>query len=116
MSITTDCGWLSPAGKWHPCCEEEHKDMARDLLEQLEPGKWRGRDREHFGDPERELEKRGYVKLADEYGAHLGYGQTATPRQNKKLLEWCLGAGRGKTPLPRWLQADRLEQLRRGVR
>jgi hypothetical protein len=110
-SITTDCGWLSPTGQWHPCCEEGHKNLARDLLEQLEPGKWRGPGREHFGDPEYELEQRGWVKLIprgfrDIGFAGWGWEHELTPAQSRALLEWCLGDGQGRTELPACLMPD----------
>jgi hypothetical protein len=110
--ITSDCGWLSPAGKWHPCREEEHRDLARDLLGQI-PGQWRGSTRQHFGDPERALEERGWAKLipAECHSgmpgfAHWGWDHRPTPRQAKALLEWCLGGGAGRTELPVCLRPD----------
>lgn len=100
--ITSDCGWLSPAGTWHPCCEEGHRNLARELLEQLrEPAlpEWRG-------GPEVTLEQLGWAKLVPAGGHHptgfayWGRDRHATPAQARRLLEWCLGDGQGRTKLP----------------
>jgi hypothetical protein len=67
---------------------------------------------------ELELERQNWIKLVPldkVMGIRMGgvYGGTkrggrvsATPRQQRALLEWCLGEGRGKTPLPHWLEAE----------
>jgi hypothetical protein len=102
--ITSDCGWLSPAGEWYPCGIEGLERLARDLLEQAELG--------HFGDPERALEERGWAKLVPEGGhhrtgfAHWGWEHRPTPGQARALLEWCLGDGQGLTELPACLAPD----------
>lgn len=104
--IDSDTGWLSPAGQWYSCCEEGHRDLARELLEQLDPGNWRGPDRKHFGDPELELERRRYVKLAGESGAFCADESRVTPRQKRMLLEWFLSDANDCALLPWWLEPE----------
>jgi hypothetical protein len=111
--ITSDCGWLSPAGTWHPCSIEAHEQLARDLLEQLgEPAlpSWRG-------GPEVALENLGWAKLVPRGGYHpagfayWGWDHCPTPRQARVLLEWCLGDGQGLTELPSELAPDHESEL-----
>ena len=114
--ITTDTGWLSPTGRWYSCGCQEHEWMAREILEAAEPGIWRGRDRVCFGDPERELERLGWIKLAGRNGPFSGR-HPPTPRQNRALLEWCTGKGQGRTELPWWLEPDaKTEKVATAVR
>jgi hypothetical protein len=105
--ITSATGWLSPAGAWHPCCEEGHGDTAQLILDASEPGKWTGPDREHWGGYERELERRGYVKLGSDM-ALVADGDRVTPRQKRMLVDWLLSDDNDHTAWPLWLEPEQL--------
>lgn len=120
MSITSDCGWLSPEGWWYPCDEEEHRWTAKQLLVSRGP-LYEGED---WRRPEEALERRGWCKLrpatmVPAYPRPLrtpglaswGQGREPTPRQAKALLKWCLGDGVGKTEIPGCLQPEPDEVL-----
>lgn len=111
--ITTDCGWLGPDGSWYPCGQEEHKELAREIL--IAAGvAISGPDRTVFSDPEQLLEERRWAKLIPA-SSPMGVvtpgfvswrGNRPTPRQARALLEWCTGEGEGMTELPACLEPD----------
>lgn len=63
-------GWLSPSCEWFPCEYTHHQDVAENYL----------------GYDERELEKRGWIKVHKEYDSDKAvYSQF---RVNERQLEW----------------------------
>lgn len=63
-------GWLSPFCEWIPCSYLHHQDVAEDYL----------------GYDERELEKRGWIKVFKEYDSDKAvYAQI---NANERQLEW----------------------------
>jgi len=95
--IVTDTGWLDRSGKFYPCGYQEHIRTATFIVEDM------GLEEPPLGGAERLLEEKGWVKLAGRNGPFEGE-KKPTKRQEKALLEWCLGEGQDQTELPYWLK------------
>lgn len=97
--ITSWTGWLSPDGKFYPCEWREHIYLADRINHHLNPEE----SEPVVGGWEHRLEQRGWIKFSGRDGLFKG-DRPATERQNKKILEWCLGEGKELTKLPYWLE------------
>jgi len=86
--ITTDCGWLSPDGKFYRCIYMEHISLAQRL-----------------GLDEVRLEKLGWIKVQDNrfFGDLLSDDENAkvTQKQRDLVFDYCRKTG---TELPNWMQ------------
>jgi hypothetical protein len=97
--IVTDTGWLSPDGRFYPCGWREHIYLADRISRHLNPEE----SEPVIGGWEHRLEQRGWIKFSGRDGI-FKLDQPATKRQNDRILEWCLGEGKGLTELPYWLE------------
>lgn len=89
-AITTDCGWLSPDGKFCPCGYSEHVALAYDLC----------------GDGgERELERRNWIKVQNGKFYRVDYEKPPTQRQRDVIFDWAQTKG---VKMP-WLCREDLE-------
>jgi hypothetical protein len=95
--IVTDTGWLDREGKFYPCGYQEHIRTATYIVEDM------GLEEPPIGGAERLLEEKGWIKLAGHGGAFQGE-RKPTKRQDKAILDWCLGEGKDQTELPYWLR------------
>lgn len=97
-------GWITPDGTFHGCPYGGHAAKADALL--LREGTL-------SHNPEREAEKRGWVKLAapriypEPVALHTGDVKWLTPEQVQAVLRWCDMAG---VPLPHWW-SDKVQEI-----
>ena len=90
-AITTDCGWLSPEGKFYPCEYGGHVSLAYDLC----------------GDgSERELEQLNWIKVQNGKFHRVDYDKPPTQRQRNLVFDWSQAKG---VKMP-WLCVEDLEQ------
>jgi hypothetical protein len=71
-------GWLLPNGKFYGCGSMEHAGLAHGLI-----------DDEKVEDPEKEAEKRGWIKLARSItGFHCIGSKKPTQKQRNRLFDY----------------------------
>ena len=95
-------GWITLDGSFYACEYAEHKNLADTLLYYLE--------KKEVNNPEREVEKTGWIKIGNMMGAKKEYlimyecDKKITKEQEDTLLKWCDKNG---VSLPYWYEEKR---------